>query len=219
MKKYLVLCLIIMFSTSTFWAQTLSPKVFPTQGKSSTSGGIILSYTIGETIIPTQSSGGVTLTQGFQQPEIDLLVGTISGSSFCAGASLSVPYNALGFMINSNVFTAQLSNSTGSFGSPVNIGNVTGTTSGTISCVIPSNTPSGTGYRIRVVSSAPAFAGGNNGVNITISTLTPTITGGNIFCGSGVLDAGTFVTYLWDNGSTNEFRTVTATGTYSVTVS
>lgn len=218
MKKYLVLCLIAMISTSTFWAQTLSPKVFPTQGKSSTSGGVNLSYTIGETIIPTQSSGGVTLTQGFQQPEIDLLVGTISGNSFCAGASLSVPYNAIGFMINSNVFTAQLSNSTGSFASPVNIGNITGTSSGTISCVIPSNTPSGTGYRIRVVSSAPAFAGGDNGVDITISSLTPTIAGGPIFCGSGVLDAGTYSTYLWDDGSTNEFRTVTTTGTYSVTV-
>ncbi len=53
-----------------------------------------------------------------------------------------------------NVFTAQLSNASGSFASPVAIGSVTATGGGNITCTIPAGTPAGTGYLIEVVSSS-----------------------------------------------------------------
>ena len=93
----------------------------------------------------------------------------ISPLSFCAGASLSVSYTTTGSANAGNVFTAQLSNSSGSFSSPVNIGTLSATGSGTIAGTIPSGTSTGTGYRIRVVSSNPVVTGSDNGANISIS--------------------------------------------------
>ncbi|MDR3679684.1 MAG: LamG domain-containing protein, partial [Flavipsychrobacter sp.] len=63
----------------------------------------------------------------------------------CAGVSLSLPYTKAGFFGSTNTFTLQLSNSSGSFSSPVNIGSVTSTSSGTITGTIPSTTAAGTG--------------------------------------------------------------------------
>ena len=92
----------------------------------------------------------------------------ISGSPFSTGSTVSVPFTITGSFAAGNIFTAQLSNSSGSFATPVNIGTLTSTASGTISATIPTNTPSGNGYRIRVISSNPVITGTNNGTNLTI---------------------------------------------------
>lgn len=97
---------------------------------------------------------------------------TITGSPFCAGASVNVPYTISGTFTAGNIFTAQLSDATGSFASPVAIGTLTSTNAGTINAAIPFTTASGTAYRIRVVSSNPATTGSNNGINLTINALT-----------------------------------------------
>ncbi len=86
----------------------------------------------------------------------------------CAGNSISINYKAIGSFTSGNAFTAQLSDANGDFTSAVNIGSLNSTTDGIISCIIPSNTPAGTGYRIRVVSSMPVSKGSDNGSNITI---------------------------------------------------
>ncbi len=65
-----------------------------------------------------------------------------------------------------NTFTAELSDATGDFTSPVVIG--TATTGTSISAVIPSNTLGGTGYRIRVVSTSPATVGTDNGTDLSV---------------------------------------------------
>ncbi len=92
----------------------------------------------------------------------------ISPTTYCAGAAVSVPFTITGTYNSGNVFTAQLSNASGSFASPVNIGSLTQTTAGSISATVPSNTPAGTGYRIRVVSSNPVVTGSDNGANLTV---------------------------------------------------
>ncbi|RZK62745.1 MAG: T9SS type A sorting domain-containing protein, partial [Hymenobacter sp.] len=79
----------------------------------------------------------------------------------------SVSFTATGFSAG-NVFTAQLSAAGGSFANPVNIGTLTGATSGTIAAVLPAGTVPGAGYRIRVVGSQPATVGADNGVDILI---------------------------------------------------
>ena len=53
--------------------------------------------------------------------------GVIAGSPFCVGASVSVPFTITGTFTAGNVFTAQLSDASGSFASPVAIGTLTST--------------------------------------------------------------------------------------------
>jgi uncharacterized delta-60 repeat protein len=94
---------------------------------------------------------------------------TISPTTYCAGAAVSVPYTVEGTFNAGNVFTAQLSNASGSFAAPITIGTLSSTGSGTISGTLPSIILPGSGYRIRVISSNPALIGTDNGANITIN--------------------------------------------------
>ncbi len=104
-----------------------------------------------------------------------ITTGTISGSPFCAGAAVIVPFTISGSYISGNIFTAQLSNASGNFTTPVNIGTLTGTVAGTINASIPTAAVTGTGYKIRVVSSTPAITGVANTVNLTVNaTAIPT---------------------------------------------
>ncbi len=98
---------------------------------------------------------------------------TLTGSPFCGGSTVNVSYNAGGISFNAgNVFTAQLSDATGSFASPTNIGTLTSTAnSGTIVCTIPVSQGAGTQYRVRVVSSNAAVTGANNGTDLVINPL------------------------------------------------
>jgi hypothetical protein len=122
----------------------------------------------------------------FAQSTPTISVGTISGSPFCAGSSVSVAYTKSGAFTAGNVFTAQLSDASGSFASPVTIGTTTSTTSGTISATIPVATAGGSGYRIRVVSSTPVVTSADNGVNLTVTgaPAAPSATGANICIGT-----------------------------------
>ena len=154
-----------------------------------------------------------------------ITTGTISGSPFCAGQAVSVPFTVSGTFNAGNVFTAQLSNASGSFASPVNIGTLNGTGSGTISATIPPGTVTGTGYLIRVVSSNPAITGSSNGVNLTINAIpaTPTVTAGGptTFCagGSVTLTSSSPTGNVWSpGGATTQSITVTNAGSYSVVV-
>lgn len=100
----------------------------------------------------------------------------VSGSPFCAGATgVTVPFTytpSANFPNGTAIFTAQLSNASGSFTAPTNLQSVTSNASGSqsISATIPALTTAGTGYRIRVVSSSPTVNGSDNGTNINISS-------------------------------------------------
>ncbi len=154
--------------------------------------------------------------------KLKIMTGTITGSPLCAGSSVNVPYTITGTYISGNTFTAQLSNASGSFASPVNIGSVTSTTAVTITATIPLITSSGTGYRIRVISSNPSITGTDNGTNFTINAA-PTVTagGGTICRGSSTnVTAGGASTYTWSNGlgnGTPKSVSPTTTTTYTVT--
>ncbi len=91
----------------------------------------------------------------------------------CKAFSLNIPITLDGAFAAGNIYTAQLSDATGSFASPITIGTLTANgnginQTGTISATIPGNTPNGTMYRIRVLSSNPAFIGSINSAPITI---------------------------------------------------
>src|SRR4051812_17055127 len=82
-----------------------------------------------------------------------ITTGSINGSPFCAGSSVSVPFTITGSFNTGNIFTVQLSDASGSFANPVVLDTLSSTTAATISTVIPFSTAGGTAYRIRVVSS------------------------------------------------------------------
>lgn len=100
-----------------------------------------------------------------------ITTGTITPSAYCAGAGISVPFTITGTFNAGNVFTAQLSDASGSFASPVSIGTLSGTTAGTISATIPAGTTAGTAYRVRVIASNPVITGAANTSDLTIKTI------------------------------------------------
>jgi hypothetical protein len=130
------------------------------------------------TMTPSHEQNGGTAGSTMYVDDFDVIynptiaTGTVNTGplyvSASTGAPVSVPFTLTGIYSGSNTVTAQLSNASGSFASPVNIGSVTTTTSGTINATIPAGTLSGTGYRIRVVSSSPALTANDNGSNISV---------------------------------------------------
>ena len=75
-------------------------------------------------------------------------------SLLCAGDTVDINFLSSVRKNSSNVFKIQLSDAIGSFSSPVDIGSIVYDTSGSINCVIPPNTPTGTGYKIRIIASS-----------------------------------------------------------------
>lgn len=166
-KKIRDLVLLLLMAKSTV-AQTISPSVITPQGAHYVAGGMQLSWTTGGVATSTFGAGGYVLTQGFEQPELQVWTGAIGPSGVCPGSVINVPYTQSGIISNSNIFTAELSDASGSFASPVTVGTLTARDNGTIACTIPAGTVAGSGYRIRVRSSLPLFRGPDNGNNLSI---------------------------------------------------
>ncbi len=166
----------------------------------------------------TQSSAGIATTGAFRTsinlniPDaflaniiIDTVVAVQSSLvSTCSGLDITVPYTTNASFLSGNTFTVQLSNASGSFSSPINIGTVSATNAGNITCNIPSSTIPGSGYRIRVVSTNPARISSDNGQNITINATpakpiatsnTPVCTGNTLNLSASTSTSG--VSYSW----------------------
>lgn len=155
---------------------------------------------------------------------------------FCSGTAFTLPYTVEGSFYPGNVFTAQLSDASGSFASPTAIGTVTAQFSGTIAATIPAGMSTGGGYRIRIASSSPFGYSGNNGKNIGIGlgpVIKPDANYNSPLCAGSTLNltaststAGVFYSWTGPNGYTsnaqNPSRTnsdVTMSGDYIVTTS
>lgn len=88
-------------------------------------------------------------------PTISVL--PLDNDKLCAGRFISVEYTVSGGSFDvGNVFTAELSDPTGSFDNATAIGSEPGSTSGNIGATVPINIPPGVGYKIRVRGSTPA---------------------------------------------------------------
>jgi len=150
----------------------------------------------------------------------------IASTNICAGQSLNVSFSGNGVANSGNIYTAQLSGSTGSFASPVSIGSLSSSSSsGTIACTIPAGTAQGTGYRIRVVSSNPSVNGANNGADLSVFRplgATGNISGPASVCQgqTGVVFSTTAVsnatTYAWTLPS--GFSITSGSGSSAITV-
>ena len=142
---------------------------------------IIAGYTASTASIATAGTdqtafGGGTYDGFVTQFKKDTLVAInqpYTDTILCAGSSYNVAYTVNTNFQAGNTFTVQLSNAAGSFAAPVAIGTITSNTSGTIACTIPALTATGTGYRIRIVASNPAFTSPNDFTNIQILNTLP----------------------------------------------
>ncbi|MDT8431209.1 MAG: fibronectin type III domain-containing protein [Bacteroidales bacterium] len=93
-----------------------------------------------------------------------------TGSQFCAGDSLDIPFTVTGSDFNpGNTFAAMLSGSLGDFSKETEIGTLQDTTTGIIAAMIPENISAGSSYRIRIKASAPVFVSQDNGFDIAIN--------------------------------------------------
>jgi gliding motility-associated-like protein len=144
-----------------------------------------------------------------------ITTGVIAGNPLCACSTINVPFTSSGTFASGNIYTAELSDASGSFTTPTTIGTLSSTSNiDTITCTIPCNTPAGTLYRIRVVSSNPNVIGTDNGVDLTInSNVTPSVTisatdtticnGDPIQFTATPTNGGTTPVYQWQVNGTN----------------
>lgn len=150
--------------------------------------------------------------------------GAITTTTYCSNnsANISVPFTVTGTVNAGNVYTAQLSDNSGSFASPTAIGTLSSTSTGTLSiaATIPGGLPAGNGYRIRVDASNPATVGTDNGMNLTVAppptvNATPFPVNGTICAGNSANITATGATvYSWSPAGTLSSSTgpsVTAT--------
>jgi PKD repeat protein len=94
-----------------------------------------------------------------------------SGNAFCQGSELKIMFSANGIFNANNIFTAQLSDSLGSFSNPIKIGSISSSKADTIAAQIPSGL-FGSKFRIRILSSSPAFTGEVSADDIAIVSRT-----------------------------------------------
>ncbi len=166
-----------------------------------------------------------------------ITTGAITGAPFVVDCTTSdngtIDFTSVGTYNVGNVYTAQLSNSAGSFASPSSIGTLSSTAnSGTINITIPALTASGANYKIRVVSSSPVVTGTETAIfTITLSgtpceSITPAILSGNPFAvdcttsDNGTIDFTSTGSYIAGNvytaqlsNSAGSFASPTSIGT------
>ncbi len=136
---------------------------------------------------------------------IDSFSLTVSDTILCTNDTLQVSYKVPSDKNGNNTFTAQLSDKTGSFSSPLNIGSLASDTSGIITCIIPGTISPGTGYRVRVIASSPADTSRNlspvikignpDSTNISVSSNSPLCEGFTLQFSASTFVSGT--TYSW----------------------
>jgi plastocyanin len=203
-------------------------------------GGFSLPFGGGTVVFPTtgnyyyvcapHASMGMKGAITVETPSIS--IGSLSFSAICQGGTVSIPFTITGAYGSGNVFAAQLSDGSGSFSNPVQIGSTAGTASGQVSATIPLSTTAAAAYRVRVVSSSPAITGSQNSSDLTVverplASISPS--GPFTACQiPGVLltaNSGAGLSYVWKrNGSTisNAIAvsyTATVSGLYTVETS
>jgi len=155
-KKILVILLCLHCQLHVAKAQSIARNAVTSSGGTLTGGSNQITFSIGQTVIPTLTAGSSIITQGFQQPGEQIRTGVLP-DSVCAGDSLFIPLTAIDIAVG-NTFTAQLSDATGSFAAPITIGIASGQSLAVLTTFIPANTIPGVGYRVRVLASSPTVS-------------------------------------------------------------
>lgn len=139
----------------------------------------------------------------------------LNANTFCKAGVVNVAFQVTGSINANNIYTAELSDASGSFSNAVNIGSLVSTNlSDVIPAIIPANTPAGNGYRIRVKATDPQTTGTDNGTNFSITDL-PNVSAGadvSICLGESLtLRASGALTYFWEHGADSAVSVVIPT--------
>lgn len=119
---------------------------------------------------------------------------TSAPATVCKGDTFYVTFKSEVNATAGNIFTVQLSDSTGSFATVDTIGAKADTTAGSIACVVGSNIAAGSHYRVRIVSSNPALVGEEWAREVVIGNIpsAPTAPASQTIC------RDTAYTFTWD---------------------
>lgn len=94
-----------------------------------------------------------------------------SDTALCPGDTLKIRYDVTVRFPSNNVFTAYLSDSSGSFATPTTLGTLASDTSGVIKWVVPTSIIAGSHYRVKMTSSNPVRHPSDNLKNIKIGNI------------------------------------------------
>lgn len=133
-------------------------------------------------------------------------------TQLCKNVTFNVDYTTLNNFDISNTFSVELSDNTGSFAAPTILGTTSSNTSGTISCSVPSSVATGTGYKMRLVSTSPAKITDAVNVAVDLPTAPPGVTmsvapsiyvlsGTTAFFSALPTNAGSSPVYQWRRNS------------------
>jgi len=86
------------------------------------------------------------------------MVGTLDNAVYCGGTQMIFPFTSPQ-QAGSNVFTAQLSDTNGSFSNPVDLGTSPGISGGSFLVTLPNNLATSGQYRLRILGSNPSLVG------------------------------------------------------------
>lgn len=121
---------------------------------------------------------------------------SVTPLAVCPGDSVDVDFTITGPFWWNNVYTAEISDNTGSFATPVALGTLSGKAPQTMRVEIPVGAAAGTQYRIRVRGSQPSVVTGtDNGSDFTIevSPAAPTALNNGPLCPGDQLQLSTTV--------------------------
>lgn len=155
-----------------------------------------------------------------------VVVDSIIQTSPCAGSNIYIPYSVSGGNFNfGNVFTAQLSDNTGSFSNPTNIGSLPYWSSGVIVGTIPFTASFGIFYKVRIVASTPAYSSSPAPNNVIVTTIaqiaTLTVSPNDTICIEDSVTLSVITPaqdYVWSTGESTQSINVSQSGSFTVTV-
>lgn len=101
----------------------------------------------------------------------------IDSDQYCQGSAVTITFDVDGLFNEANTFSAELSDKTGSFDNPILISTMPGQEGASFTMsYIPTQAEEGTAYRIRVTADMPANESADNGADIEIYNVLPTLT-------------------------------------------
>ncbi|MFN4122539.1 MAG: PKD domain-containing protein [Flavobacteriales bacterium] len=209
----------LAYNVGTGFNNTVNTVAIQSDGKALV-GGLFVSY----------REVGRNRIARLLNPSEDIVITSVNPNPVCRGNEVTVNFNATLFIPTGNL-VLELSNSNGNFSNPVVLSTISAVTSGSFTATIPESTPIGEGYRFRIVSSAPALTGSDNGndvsvvENISVTINGPATTNVNTATTFQASVVGTATTISWDMGDGTTYEnqatvqhTFTATGSYTVTL-
>jgi len=194
---------------------------FDSRGELYVCGSYSHTARFGSVVLPAPSMSDAFIVR--YGADAAVMPGAVQPGPYCPGAVVDLPYALQGGFLSGNVFVVEISDSSGSFARPIEVGRVSTTLAGTIACTFPLSMPAGAAYRLRITASnPPRVSTASDSFELAAVPIPVVFTGDTLFLCAGettTLDAGGgYISYVWSTGASSRTISVSQTGTYSVLV-